>query len=122
MSVKPTFIYQPVSFEGVSSVTDKSTFRPDSEMVRALKFNPAGGMQGNPQYDYADGKVPEKDPVSPEIIALRSGKLDKADAEALKRRILESAKSDMDDEHLQKIKDAMDRVLGISDSEESKKD
>ena len=116
------YLYKPVSFVGQPVVVDQSSFRPDSEMVRSFKVNPQG-ERTSPVYDYNDGLVPDDDPVSPEIVAIRQGKLDRADVERLRQNILDSAKNDADYRHAKQVVDAIDKTLGISkevDSSSSK--
>lgn len=102
-----------VSLNWMPDVVDKSSYRPDSESVRAYKFNPAGGSSGTPVYDYVDGNVPKNDPVTPVVLAIRSGKLDKADVDRLRQAVLDDAKSKNDSEYFSKVKDSMDKILGI---------
>lgn len=105
-----------VSFAGAVDVVDRSSFRPDSERVRALKVNPASGESSTPKYDYNDGQVPKDDPVSDIIVALRSGRLDKADVDALKRSIREEVQRSADDARIKKVNDKMSEILGLNES------
>ncbi len=111
------YVYPVVCLSEELSTVDKSSFRPDSEQVRALKFNPQGSGS-TPVYDYPDGKVPKDDPISPEIISLRSGKLDKADVERVKESIIKKAKDDSDNSMAENAKIALTKVLGL-DTENS---
>lgn len=111
------YFYPVVCISEELSTVDKSSFRPDSEQVRALKFNPQGSGS-TPVYDYPDGKVPQDDPISPEIIALRSGRLDKADVEKVKESIIDKARYDSDNSMVENAKKALTKVLGL-DSENS---
>lgn len=108
----------PPSYSAYDDVVDKSSFRPDSEQVRALKFNPQGSGSV-PCYDYPDGKIPDDDPVSPTIVALRSGKLDKADVAKIQKSIYDEAKTTKDTEKYKKVSEALDKALGISDNSEN---
>lgn len=108
-----------VDYSEVVSVVDASSFRPDSEAVRALKVNPAGASAGNPVYDYSDGKVPEDDPISAAIVALRSGKLDKADIPQVKQHIINEAKDKAEVDKANKLLDATAAALGIGATEDS---
>lgn len=110
--------FKPVSYKNVRDVVDRASFRPDSEMVRSFKFNPQG-ERTTPVYDYPDGQVPNDDTVTPEIVALRSGKLDKADVEYLKNQVLQNAKNDSDAKHAEAVVKALDKALGISQKTES---
>lgn len=111
------YVYPTVCFSEELSTVDKSSFRPDSEQVRALKFNPQGSGS-TPVYDYPDGKVPKDDPISPEIIALRSGRLDKADVEKVKESIIDKARYESDSSMAESAKKALTKVLGL-DAENS---
>lgn len=104
-----------VSHSDVLDVSDKSSFRPDSEQVRALKFNPQG-VGNTPMYDYPNGDVPKDDTVTAELIALRSGKLDKADIEKVKRDILNNAVESDNNAKADKLAKAVESALGISDN------
>ena len=106
-------VYSGPSYAEYPVVSDLSSFRPDHEMVRAYKFNPAPAGGSTPVYDYPDGQIPDDDPITPEIVALRQGKLDRADADALKENIIQSAKQDSDRAHAEKILGAIDKSLGI---------
>lgn len=114
--VNVDYCYHPSVFAGTVKTVDESNFRPDAEQVRALKFNPAGGIAASPVYDYDDGKVPKDDKVTDTIVALRSGRLDKADVDKLKRDIgvtgSENAKALKD----AKLRDAVEKTLGVSDN------
>ena len=114
-------IYKMPDFSDVSNIVDRSDFRPDSEQVRALKFNPAGSaVTSVPQYDYPDGRVPANDTVTDTLIALRSGKLDKADIQALSDAISKDAKSADDKKHTDALLKAIDKSLGVESSSDSK--
>uniref|UniRef100_A0AAU8AWP1 Uncharacterized protein n=1 Tax=Dulem virus 233 TaxID=3145710 RepID=A0AAU8AWP1_9VIRU len=99
----------------VASVTDTSSFRPDSEQVRALKFNPQGSGS-TPVYDYPDGSIPDDDPVSDEIVALRSGKLDKAEINSLKDKIINDAKRSKDENEISQASKSLKELLGVSEN------
>ena len=107
------YVYKPVSFKGILSVTDKSSFRPDNENVRAFKSTMVGDGSV-PSYDYPDGKVTKDNEVSDLIVAIRSGKLDKAEVAQIRDAILNQAESDADKAHTEKVIKAMDEVLGIN--------
>ena len=101
---------------------DLASYRPDSEQVRAFKFNPAPSMMTNLQYDYSDGKVPDDDPVTDVILALRSGKFDKADIEHIRSSILAKANQQSDEAKAQKMIDSLNTALGVNDTKDSNKD
>lgn len=106
------------SYAETVSATDKSSFRPDAEQVRAMKFNPLGEST-TPLYDYADGKVPDDDPISDVILAIRSGRLDRADVDQIKKSLLDHAKFDAEASHASEIVKAMDKALGIGSAADS---
>ena len=109
-----------MSYSEISPVVDLASFRPDAEQVRAFKFNPQG-VGSVPQYDYSDGQIPKDDTVSPAIVALRSGRLDKADAARLQRSIIEDARRMNDKAKADKVEKALNKTLGLDgDSSESK--
>lgn len=64
-------------------IVDKSEFRPDTETIRGLKLSAGSKLTDCGLYDYKDGKIPEVDTVTPELLALREGKLDRADVQKL---------------------------------------
>lgn len=118
-TISNDWIENLIDWDDVHTVADVSSFRPDAEQVRALKFNPQGSGS-TPVYDYPDGKVPEDDPISDTIVALRSGRLDKADVERIREGILKDANSKADKEHADKLAKAVDKALGIETKSESK--
>lgn len=117
-SFRPENVYKGVNFDTVVNVTDPSQYRPDAEQVRALKFSPQGSGV-TPIYDYPDGEVPQDDTVTDELVALRQGKLDKAEVEALKDSIISSAKSENDKKLEEKRLEKLDSLLGVDKSDNS---
>ena len=109
-------------YGAVQTVVDLASFRPDSEMVRAFKFNPAGGQGVEPKYDYPDGQIPKDDTVSPAIVALRSGRLDKADAEKVKRAVIDDAKRMNDKVKAEKVEKSLSKTLGLDVAETQQKE
>ena len=108
-----------IDYSEVPQIVDLSSFMPDAEQVRSLKFNPAG-ERTTPTYDYNDGVVPDNDTVTPELIALRSGRLDKADIDNIKKSIYKDSKDEMDSKRSEKMLEAVEKQLGLSDSENKK--
>lgn len=108
------FKFVPMSYKDVLKVVDDADFLPDSELVRALRVS-GSGSSDNLLYDYDDGVVPENDTVTSEVLALRSGRLDKAEVQTMKDALVRSgidlAKQDKSDAINQAISDA----LGVSD-------
>lgn len=114
--VNKEYLFTPLIFACTTKVVDESKFRPDSEQVRAIKFNPAGGLAGNPMYDYPDGKIPKDDKVTDTIVAIRSGKLDKADIDKLHRDIIETGKKTSAELKDAKLRQAVESTLGVDSS------
>ena len=108
-----------IDYSEVPQIVDLSSFMPDAEQVRSLKFNPAG-ERTTPTYDYSDGVVPKDDTVTPELIALRSGRLDKADIDNIKKSIYKDSKDEMDSKRSEKMLEAVEKQLGLSDSKDKK--
>lgn len=106
--------------ENFVKVVDYSGFMPDAEQVRAFKFNPQG-TGSSVVYDYPDGKIPKSDTVSPELIALRSGRLDRADIPKLKDKILNDSKASDDASHASRVSAAVDKLLGVPGNAPSEK-
>lgn len=68
-------------------IVDKSEFRPDAETVRGASISSLPAMKG--VFDYEDGKItPDKTP-SDIIMALREGRLDKADLPRIESQLKE---------------------------------
>ena len=108
-NVLPTACFD---YESIDSVSDLSSFRPDSEAVRSLKFT-AQGDSTSPVYDYPDGVVDDKDTVTDTLIAIRSGRLDKADVDQLKQSIKDNAESKKNSDRSEKLLSAVEKSLGI---------
>lgn len=108
-----------VDYSNVPDIVDRASFRPDSEAVRALKYRPSDGSVGNPMYDYVDGKIPKNDPVSNDIVLLRSGRYDKAEIDKVKQKIIDDAKSTGDEQLAEAIRAAVLKNLGIVKDKDS---
>ena len=108
-----------VDYSNVPDVVDRASFRPDSEAVRALKYRPSDGSVGNPVYDYVDGKIPKNDPVSNDIVLLRSGRYDKAEIDKVKQKIIDDAKATGDEQLAEAVRAAVLKNLGIIKDENS---
>lgn len=103
-----------VDYSIIPDTVDLSQFTPDSERTRAFKFNPGTGDGTTPMYDYPDGAPKsEDDVVDDAILAIRSGKLDKADVPRVKEYILQQAKAKRDAETFKKTQEALNKTLGI---------
>lgn len=66
-------------------IVDKTEFRPDAETVRGASISSIPAMKGI--YDYEGGKVTDDKRPSDIIMALREGKLDKADLPAIESQL-----------------------------------
>lgn len=103
------FVYHDGSPDYYDDIVDKTEFRPDSENVRSARAS-GGAMSGGGLYDFPDGVVPDSDGVTKEIIALRNGKLDKAEVQALKDqtdKALKNAVSEAKEKKLLEQKEAL---------------
>lgn len=106
-------------------IVDDSDFRPTAEQIRDNAFRSNGSVidPDSLQYDYDAGKV-IKEKVSDVVLALRNGKLDKADVqvlnEALTNKLEKSVQDKKDSDVLASEKRAarnrtaaLDKALGI---------
>lgn len=66
-------------------IVDRTDFRPDAETVRGSSVSSMPAMKGI--YDYEGGKVTDEKRPSDIIMALREGKLDKADLPAIESQL-----------------------------------
>lgn len=66
-------------------IVDRTDFRPDAETVRGASISSIPAMKG--VYDYEGGKVTDDKRPSDIIMALREGKLDKADLPAIESQL-----------------------------------
>lgn len=78
-----------------SDIVRDDDFKRVQEDIRHNDLVQDTGSTSN-SYDYADGKVPADDPVTPLILMLRSGKMDKADVQKIREQLEEVAKSESD--------------------------
>lgn len=105
-------------------IVRKDNFRPDSEVINDFNSGAVpGGHSGKYDSDGNDGFDP--DSVSPELLALRSGKLDKAEVSMIAKYLKSQAEKENKDfedketfeaaEEASKARtEAMDSILGIS--------
>nr|DAH73128.1 MAG TPA: hypothetical protein [Microviridae sp.] len=75
-------------------IVDKTDFRPDAETVRGASISSLPAMKG--VYDYEDGEVSDSKRPSDIIMALREGKLDKADLPAIESQLKEEIQNEND--------------------------
>lgn len=76
-------------------VVDKTDFRPDAETVRGSSISSVPSMKG--VYDYEDGKVSDNKRPSDIIMALREGKLDKADLPVIESQLRKEIQQENDE-------------------------
>lgn len=76
-------------------IVDKTDFRPDAETVRGASISSVPAMKG--VYDYEDGEVTDNKRPSDIIMALREGKLDKADLPAIESQLKKEIQSENDE-------------------------
>lgn len=73
-------------------IVDKTDFRPDAETVRGASISSVPAMKG--VFDYENGEVTDDKRPSDIIMALREGKLDKADLPAIESRLKEEIRNE----------------------------
>lgn len=111
-------------------IVDRTDFRPDSETLRGYKLSNGAGMTETGNFDYPEGDT-SNDTVTPELIALRNGRLDRAEvqklAEATDKALKETAdlakkeKLLADEEALVKARQAyLDASIGFDPGEGGK--
>nr|DAH60931.1 MAG TPA: hypothetical protein [Microviridae sp.] len=76
-------------------IVDKTDFRPDSEVVRGSTISSVPAMKGI--YDYDDGEVTDDKRPSDVIMALREGRLDKADLPAIESQLKQEIQRENDE-------------------------
>lgn len=98
-----SFDFDNCSCDYYDDIVDKSEFRPDSETVRGLKLSAGAGVTDKGLYDYPEGQIPDVDTVTPELIALRDGKLDRADVQKLSQEADDALKESMSNAEKEKF-------------------
>lgn len=76
-------------------IVDKTDFRPDAETVRGSSISSLPAMKG--VFDYEDGKVTSDKTPSDIIMALREGRLDKADLPAIESQLKEEIRNEQNE-------------------------
>lgn len=109
-SITSDYVFNPPVFDDYVDAVDTSSYRPDSEQIRALKVNPQSGGS-TPLYDYPDGIVPKEDNVSSTIVAMRSGRLDRADIDRIKQAIIEDGKAKGENDYAQRLVEGMNKII-----------
>lgn len=92
-------------------IVDKSEFRPDTETIRGLKLSVGAGVTNQGLYDYHEGKIPDTDTVTPEIIALRNGQLDRADVQKLAAEADDALKDSLSNAEKEKLQAEKEAIL-----------
>lgn len=121
----------PIPIVVYDDIVDDSDFKPTAEQIRDNEFRSNGSAldPDSLQYDYEAGKV-IKEKVSDVVLALRTGKLDKADVQVLSeflsnkldKSVEEKKEADIlaSEERATKNRTlALDKVLGVD--QDSKK-
>lgn len=107
-------------------IVDDSDFKPTAEQIRDNDFR-SNGSSSDPdslQYDYEAGKV-IKEKVSDVVLALRNGRLDKADIQVLNESISNKLEQSVEDKKNADIlaseeraaknrSAALDKALGVN--------
>lgn len=92
-------------------IVDKSDYRPDTEDTRAKRLTSFVADSSDGLYDYPEGFKDDLPIVSSEVIALREGRLDKADVQRIRSELQETANKDLADA---KAKEALDEAERVS--------
>lgn len=73
-------------------IVDRTEFRPDAETVRGSSISSLPAMKG--VFDYEDGKVTADKTPSDIVMALREGRLDKADLPRIESQLREEIQNE----------------------------
>lgn len=92
-------------------IVDKSDYRPDSENTRAKRLTSFVPDSSSGVYDYDNGFTDDSPMVSPDVVALREGRLDKADIQRIKSELQDQANKDLADA---KAKEALEEAEKVS--------
>lgn len=76
-------------------IVDRTEFRPDAETVRGSSISSIPAMKG--VFDYEDGEVTADKTPSDIIMALREGRLDKADLPRIESQLREEIQNEQDE-------------------------
>lgn len=87
--------WKSLSSPEYDDIVDKTDFRPDAEVVRGSSISSIPAMKG--LFDYEDGKVTDDKRPSDIIMALREGKLDKADLPAIESQLKQEIQRENDE-------------------------
>lgn len=117
---RPVMEIQSVEYD---DIVDRSSFQPSAELKRTNRITSAtpGGAQ-RPLYDFVDNSRSRTEFLSDIEIALRDGKLDRADVQKLKELAQEQGATDIDrkieeseQEQVRKRSDKVDEILGLKE-------
>lgn len=95
------------------NIVDDKDFAALKSSNRLSRLNQEGAGQGKGKgvYDYQKGKIPDfNKTVSDDIIALRSGLLDKADVDTIKRALENQNSKDLDRMEKERIQNKLDEI------------
>ena len=76
-------------------IVDRTEFRPDAETVRGSSISSIPAMKG--VFDYEDGEVTADKTPSDIIMALREGRLDKADLPRIESQLREEIRNEQNE-------------------------
>lgn len=80
------------------SIVDRTDFKRGQDKERAMRLTgDTGGSPTTGVYDYPDGNISEDKTPTPLIMALRGGRLDKADVDTIQRVQQKAAKDEQQD-------------------------
>lgn len=83
-----------IVYDDIVDDKDFSKLKQQKRLER-LSQEGAGASSGSPQYDFEKGKKRSHDKVSDSMLALRSGKLDKADVQEIQKHIASELQEDL---------------------------
>lgn len=79
-------------------IVDRTDFKRGQDKERAMRLTgDTGGSPTTGVYDFPDGNITEEKTPTPVIMALRGGRLDKADVDAIQRVQKKAAKDEQKD-------------------------
>lgn len=116
---RPILEFEPIEYD---DIVDRSNFQPSSEMKRNMRISGTSpGGTNRPLYDFGDKSTNRTDFLSDVEIALRDGKLDKADVQKLKALAeeygaakVDEAISESESEKEKARSSRMDELLGVN--------
>lgn len=80
------------------AIVDRSDFKKGQDKERAMRLlGDTGGTPTNGVYDFPDGKISKENTPTPLQLSLRTGRLDKADIDAIARVQRKAAQDEVKD-------------------------